>query len=206
MCLQFPTFCDFTVLLSFENLQNCVKRGGHILDIQKVASVGTISVKGQLLASHQLIGKLWNQFFRKLVGSVDVVPTGDQAGQLETSKVTLDQEFGPGLGGGVGVGRFQNVFLRHGIRFEIFSLSIDLVRRNVNESLDGGAIFGTLQQNVRSHNVGLGKGQGVTKGIVDVGLCRKVHNSVNLVFQERIVDNVWDRNVSLDEFEVGKVL
>ena len=127
------------------NLQNFVKCGGHVLDIQKVASVGTISVKGQLLASHQLIGKLWNQFFRKLVGSVDVVPAGDQAGQLETSKVTLDQEFGPGLGGGVGVGWFQNVFLRHGIRFEIFSLSIDLVRRNVNESLDGGAIFGTLQ-------------------------------------------------------------
>ena len=59
---------------------------------------------------------------------------------------------------------------------------------------------------MRSHNVGLGKGQGVTEGIVDVGLCCKVHNGVNVVFQERIIDNVWDRNISLDEFEVGKAL
>lgn len=163
-------------------------------------------MKGELLASHQLIRKLGNQLFRKLVGSVDIVSTSDQAGQLETAKVRLDQEFGSGLGGGVGVGWFQNVFLGHGIRFEIFSLSVDLIRRNVNESLEGGAVFGTLEKNVRSKNVGLGKGQRVSERVVDVGLRRKVHNCVNLIFEEGVIHNVWNGNVSLDEFEVRKIL
>lgn len=163
-------------------------------------------MKSKLLASHQLVGELWNQFFGELVGSVNVVSAGDQTGELETAKVRLDQEFGSGLGGGVGVGWFQNVFLGHGIRFEIFSLSIDFIRRNVNESLDGGAVFGTLEKNVRSHNVGMGKRQRVSERVVDVGLCRKVHNCVNFIFEEGVIHNVWDGNVSLDEFEVWKIL
>lgn len=187
-------------------LQNGVKGGGNILDVQKVTSVGTISVEGELLSSHQLIRELWNQFLGELVGSVNIVSTSDQARQLETAKVGLDQKFGTGLGGGVRVGGFQDVFFGHGIRFKIFPFPVDLIGRNVNESLECFAILGTLEKNVRSHNVGLSKGQRVSERVVDVGLGSKVHDGVDFVFEESIVDNVRRGNVSLDEFKVGKVL
>ena len=187
-------------------LQNGVKGAGNILDEQKITSVGTISVEGELLSSHQLIRELWDQFLGELMGSVHIVSTSDQARQLETAEVGLDQEFGAGLGGGVRVGGFQDVFFGHGIRFKIFPFPIDLIGRNVNESLEGFAILGTLEKNVRSHNVGMSKGQRVSERVVDVGLGSKVHDGVDFVFEERIVDNVRRGNVTLDEFEVGKVI
>ena len=39
-----------------------------------------------------------------------------------------------------------------------------------------------------------------------MSLCGKVHDRVDLVFKECIVDNVRHRNVPLDEFVIWKVL
>ena len=60
----------------------------------------------ELLAPHQLVGELGDQFLGELVGSVNIVAASDQAGQLKTAEVRLDQEFGTGLGRSIGVGRF----------------------------------------------------------------------------------------------------
>lgn len=140
-------------------MQDAVKGGCNILDVEEVTGIRTVSVQGELLASHQLVCELGNQFLGELVGAVHIVTTSDQARELETAEVRLDQEFGTGLGGSVRVGGFENVFFGHGIGFKIFSLSVDLIGGNVNESLDGWAVFGALQKYVCSEDVGLGKCQ-----------------------------------------------
>lgn len=59
-------------------------------------------------------------------------------------------------------------------------LAVDLIGTHVNEALDAGDL-GRLQQHVGAQNVVLGELEGVSEGVVDVGLGREVHNSINLL-------------------------
>ena len=187
-------------------LQNCVEGRCNIRDVQEVTCVGSISVKSELLARHQLVSELGDQFFGELVGPVHIVTTGDQTGELETAEVRLHQEFGTGLGCCVGIGRFQNVLFGHGIGFEILAFSIDLIGGNVNESLERLAVFGALEEDVGSVDIGVSERQRVTERVVDVGLGGKMHDGVNFFFQKRIVHNIGYRDITLDKLEVGQVL
>ena len=186
-------------------VQNDIKGTGDVLDKQKVACVGTVSVDGEGKIFQELVGKLGNQLFGELVRSVDVVTTGNQAGQFERSKVGFDQKFRSRFGSCIGVGGFQDVFFRHGIGVEIFSFSVNFISGDVNESFDGGAIFGRFQEHMGPVNVGLSKGKGVSKRIVHVGLRCKMHNGVDLFFAQHIRDQIGRSNVPLDKFKVGQI-
>mmetsp|Transcript_2458 Transcript_2458/g.5075 ORF Transcript_2458/g.5075 Transcript_2458/m.5075 type:complete len:338 (+) Transcript_2458:1664-2677(+) len=186
-------------------VQNDIKSRSDILDIQKVSSVGSVTMNGEGQVFQQLIGELGDELFRELMGSINVVSSRNQARQFEGTEVRLDQEFSASLCGSVGIGGFQNMFFRHGIRFEIFSFSIDFIGGNMNESFDGRAHFGGFQENVRAINVGLCKGKRVSERVVDMGLCRKVHNGINLFLSKNIRNQVGGRNVTLDKFEIRQV-
>jgi hypothetical protein len=94
----------------------------------------------------------------------------------------------------------------HGISFETLSLSVNLIGGNMDESFDGLASLGTLQKDVSSVNVGMGKGKRVSKRVVDMGLGCKVKDSVDLLFSQDKGNQVGCDNVTFDEFEVGQVL
>ena len=78
------------------------------------------------------------------MGSVDVVSTGNQTGEFKTTKVRFDQKLRPGFGGSVRVRRFEDVFFRHGIGFEIFTFAVNFIGRNMDEPFDAGTIFGAF--------------------------------------------------------------
>jgi len=137
--------------------------------------------------------------------SVDIVATGDQAREFETAEIRLDQEFGSGLGGGVGVCGLEDVFFGHGIGVKIFTFSIHLIGRNVNESLDGRAVFGALKKDVSSVNVGLRECHRVTERVVNVGLGGKMHYCVDLFLDERVGNKIGSCDITLDKLKVGQV-
>ena len=93
------------------------------------------------------------------MGSVDVVTTGNQHGQLEGAIVGLDEKFSTGLGGGVRVGGLENVLLRHGTSVEIFSLSVNFISGHMNESTHGGTGLGRFEKDVSSVDIGVRKGK-----------------------------------------------
>lgn len=187
-------------------VEDGVERAGNILNEQKVTSVGSISMQRELHALEKLVGELGNELLGVLVRAVHVVAASDDAGQLERSVVGLDDELGTGLGGGVRVGRLQNVFLSHGLGIEVFSLSVHLVGGHVDEATDGVAVFGRLEQDVGAVDVGLGEGEGVTERVVNVGLGGEMHHGIDLLLGEDVVDEVGTLDVALDELEIGQIL
>ena len=144
-------------------VEDGVERAGNILNEQKITGVGSISVQRELHTLEKLVGELGNELLGVLVRTVHVVAASDDAGQFEGSVVGLDYEFGTGLGGGVRVGRLQDVFLSHGLGIEVFSLAVHLVSGHVYEATDGVAVFGRLEQDVGAVDVGLGECEGVTE-------------------------------------------
>ena len=138
-------------------------------------------MKGKFHPFHKLIGKFGNELFWELMRSIDVVSSGDQTRDLEGSKVGFDEKLGAGLGGGIRVGRFQDVFFRHGVRFKVFSFTVDFIGRNVNEAFDGFANLGGFQEYMGSVNIGMGKGKGIAKGVVDVCLSRKMKDGIDFL-------------------------
>jgi len=76
----------------------------------------------------------------------------------------------------------------------------------VNEATDGFAVLGRLQQDVGSVNVGLGEGEGVAEGVVNVCLGGEVHHGIDLLLREDVVDEVGTLDVALDELEIGQIL
>lgn len=127
-----------------------IKGSGNIRHVQKVARVGAVAVNGERQAFHQLIRKLGDELFRKLVRAVDIVASRNETRQLKAAKVGLDEKLGSRLGGGVGVGRFQDVVLRHWVRIKVFAFAVDFIGRNVHEPLERAAGLGRLQQDVRA--------------------------------------------------------
>jgi hypothetical protein len=120
--------------------------------------------------------------------------------------IRLYKELGSCFRGSIRVGGFENRLFVHGLAIKSFSLSIHFIGRNVDETINVFEILGTFQQNMGTKNIGLGKRKRVTERIVDVGLSCKVHNGVNFVLGENEIDKVATRNISLDKFEVWKIL
>ena len=94
----------------------------------------------------------------------------------------------------------------HRVGLKVLTFSVDLIGRYVNEALEGRAALGRLEQNVRSVNVRVGKGEGVSKGVVHVRLGGKVHDGVNPLLLEHIRHKIGRANVSLDKLEVRESL
>jgi len=84
-------------------------------------------------------------------------------------------------------------------------LAVDLIGTHVNEALDAGDL-GRLQQHVGAQNVVLGELEGVSEGVVDVGLSREVHNSINLLSLQNEVHQVRTADISLHKLIVREVL
>mmetsp|Transcript_908 Transcript_908/g.2029 ORF Transcript_908/g.2029 Transcript_908/m.2029 type:complete len:216 (-) Transcript_908:342-989(-) len=183
-------------------MKNDFERTRDVLHIKEVAGVAPIPVQRHATTTKDLVGELWNQLLWELVGTIDVVPAGDDAGKLERAMVGFDQKFGPRFRGGVGVGGFQQVILLHRFRFEGFSLPVHLVRRHVDEPLDALVALGRLKKNMRSVDITLGEVERITERVVDVGLCGKVHNCVNLFLCHNVRDEVGAADVTLDELKV----
>lgn len=151
---------------------------GNVLNKQEVSLVLSIAVKGHSAATHKLVDELGDQFLRELVRAVDVVATSDDEGHAKRSVVRLGKELGASLGGGVGVGGLQHLFLHHGILVMVL-LAVHLIGGDVNESLDAVVLRG-LKEHMRAHDVVLGELEGVAEGVVDVRLGREVHDRVDL--------------------------
>lgn len=187
-------------------VEDGVERAGNILNEQKVTGVGSISVQGELHTLEKLVGELGNELLGVLVRAVHVVAASDDAGQLERSVVGLDDELGAGLGGGVRIGGLQDVFLSHGLGVEVFTLAVHLVGGHVDETTDSVAVLGRLEQDVGAVDVGLGECEGVTERVVNVSLGGEMHNGVDLLLLEDVVDEVGTLDVALDELEIGQIL
>lgn len=52
-------------------------------------------------------------------------------------------------------------------------------------------------------NIVLREFKAVPKRIVDMGLCRKVHNRVDAFGDEQVIDEICTGNVTADEFHIG---
>jgi len=59
---------------------------------------------------------------------------------------------------------------------------------------------------MRSIDICLSERERVSKGIINVGLSCKVENGINIVFLEYVCHKITAANISLDEFEIGKIL
>mmetsp|Transcript_16058 Transcript_16058/g.29014 ORF Transcript_16058/g.29014 Transcript_16058/m.29014 type:complete len:225 (-) Transcript_16058:303-977(-) len=161
-------------------VENDIKGIGHVRHVQKVTSVTAITMNGKRQITHELIGQFGNELFGILVRSIDIVSSCNENGQLEGAKVRLDQKLGTRLCRRVWIGRFQDVLFQHGVGIEIFSFTIDFIRTDVNESLNGRTALCGFEENVSTVNVGMSKGKGVSKGVVDMCLSSKVHDGVNI--------------------------
>ena len=118
--------------------------------------------------------------------------------------VGLYEELSPGLRCCVWVRGFQNMFLIHCLSFERLAFTVHLIRRYMDETTNALVILGRLQQNMRAHNVTLGKVERIPKRIVNMCLCRKVNNSINILLRHNVRHKVWTANITLDEFKVFK--
>jgi hypothetical protein len=186
-------------------VKDAVERASDIGHVKEVTGITSISMNGNGQSAQNLVGELGDQLLRELMGSVYVVTSGYNTGELEGAMVGFDEEFRSGLGGSVWVGRFEDVLFVHGLRVEGLTFSVYLIGGYVDESPHGGAVLGALEEYVGSVDVRLGECEGVTEGVVDVGLCCEVHDGVDFVFLEGVVDEITARDVSLDEFEVGEL-
>ena len=196
---------DIINVPSLALVKDAVECTCHVLDVKEVTGVGSISMNSHRHATQQLVSKFGNQLLGILVRSVYVVASGDDHRKLERAMVRLHQELSSCLGGGVWVCRLQDVFFIHGVGIKVFTFSIYLICRDMNESADGGAVLGRLEQNVCAIDVGLGEGEGVTKGVIYMGLCCKVHDSVDIILLKAVVYKVITANITFHKLEVGEI-
>ena len=117
---------------------------------------------------------------------INIIPPGNDAGELKRSVVALDQKFRPRLGRGVRIGGFQDVFFFHGLRFEGFSLSIHFIGADVDETLHATMTFGRLEKDVSAEDIGLGEVKGVAETVVHVRLGGEVHDGVDLLLDHDV--------------------
>ena len=162
-------------------------------------------MKSKLHPLKKLVGKLGNELLGILVGTVDIVTTGDDAGELEGPVIGFDNELSTSLCSSVGVRRLKNVLFSHGLGVEVLALTVHLIRRHMDETADGFTTLGRFKKDVSAINVGLREGEGVTERVVDVRLSGKVHHCINLLLLEDVVDKIRTGNVSLNELEIWQV-
>ena len=72
----------------------------------------------------------------------------------------------------------------------------------MDEPLDLTSDFASLEKDMSAIDVVLCELEAVAKRVVNMSLCCKVHDGVNGLREEDVVDKVSSGNVSLDELEV----
>ena len=125
----------------------------------------------------------------------------DDHGQPEGPVVGLHEELGRCLGRRVRVGGLEDVVLDHGRRLHGLALAVDLVCRDVDEA-NHIVHLGRFQQHVRAEDVVPRELERVAERVVDVRLRREVHDRVDLLRLQNVVDEVRRADVALDEFVV----
>jgi hypothetical protein len=185
-------------------VEDAVECTCNISDVKEVTGVTSVPMNSHRQSTQDLVDELGNQLLGELMRSVDVVSSSDDNGKLERAVVGFNEEFRSSLGCGIGVSGFQDVLFVHGLAVEGLSLSVNLIGRNVDEALHSFAILGAFKKHMGSEDVCLRECEGVTERIVYVGLSCKVHDGVNLILLEDVVDQITTGNVSLDEFKVWK--
>ena len=136
---------------------------------------------------------------------IHIVTASDDHRELEGAVVTLHEKFSSSLGGRVRIRWLQHVVLHHRIGVEVFAFTIDFIRGNMNETLDGRTTLGALQKHVGSVDIGVRKGKGVSEGVVHMSLGCEVHDGVDGFLLEDVADKVRGANVALHKLEVGQV-
>lgn len=116
----------------------------------------------------------------------------------------MDQHFRGGLACCVGIRWSQDAGLKQIIRV-ISDLSIDLVGGDVDELLDADLLC-ALQQNVSSVDVRMCEGVGVSEAQINVRLCSKVEDSINLMSLQTVHDLGGVRDIAMVECEVALVV
>mmetsp|Transcript_5044 Transcript_5044/g.11863 ORF Transcript_5044/g.11863 Transcript_5044/m.11863 type:complete len:377 (-) Transcript_5044:10-1140(-) len=179
----------------------CARHIGHV---EEIPGVRAGPVQGHAPPPEELVGELRDELLRVLVRPVHVVPAGHDYGEVERAVVRFDQELGRGLGGGVRVGRLEDVLLAHGVLVG-FALPVYLVRGHVHEALDSMNLR-RLQKNVRAVDVVLRELERVAEGVVDMRLGGEVHDGVDLLRLEDVVHQVGRADIALDELVVRAVV
>jgi len=150
------------------------------------------------------MNKLGDQLLGVLLGTVDIVTSGDNDGELERFLVTLDHKLSSSFTGAVGVGWVEGRV--DSLTFFFFAhlrLSVYFIGTDVDESSNlGHEELGRLKEYMSSHNVGLGEAERVSKRVVDVSFSGKVHDGIYFVSSEDVVHQIGGANISLDKYKV----
>lgn len=190
----------------FSLVKDAVECTCDIYNVEKVTGIASISVDGDGKSTQDLVSELGDELLGELMGSVYIVSPSDDTWKLERTVVGLDEELSSSLGCSIRVSRLKNVLFVHWLGVKVFSLSVYLISRNVNEPLHCVAHLCALEENVCSVDVRLGECERVSKGVINVGLGCKVKHGINVVLLEYICYKITTANVSFHEFEVGEIL
>ena len=182
-------------------MEDAVEGARHVLDEEEVPRVLARPVQRHGAAARELVREFGDQLLGELVRAVDVVAARDDHGQPEGPVVGLHEELGRGLRRRVRVRGLEDVVLDHGRRLHGLALAVDLVRRDVDEAHDVVHLRG-LEQHVRAEDVVPRELERVAERVVDVRLRREVHDRVDLLRLQDVVDEVRRADVALDEFVV----
>ena len=99
------------------------------------------------------------------------------------------------------VGSLEDVVLER-LLLVLLALAVHLVGAVVAEAADVLALLGRLEEHVGADDVAVRELEAVAEGVVDVRLGGEVHDGVDLLGLEHVIDEVGCANVSLDEFVV----
>lgn len=97
-----------------------------------------------------------------------------------------------------------HLFLVHGLLVQSL-LPVDLISADMDEPLDACHLSG-LKEHMCAHDVVLGELEGVSEGIVDVGLCSKVHDGVDFLCLQDVIDKIGTANITANKLVVWKIL
>ena len=199
-----PLFFDTDVVnLSGGTLvKDGVESPSNVFNEDEGASVVSITMDTQRHVSLEAADELGDELLGVLVRTVDVVTTGNDEGELERAKIRLGDELGGGFGGRVGVGGLKNhVFA------VVLSLAftIDLVCADMDEPLHTATVSG-FEENMGSQDVGLSEREGVSEGVIDMGLGSEVHNGIDLLGDNDVANEIRRTDVAFDKLVVGVLL
>mmetsp|Transcript_30148 Transcript_30148/g.71843 ORF Transcript_30148/g.71843 Transcript_30148/m.71843 type:complete len:376 (+) Transcript_30148:1165-2292(+) len=191
-------------------VQDDVKSGCHVLNVQVRALAQTISMHRELLVPFQHHDHFGNQLFRVLAWAVDVVATGDQDGQSVGPVVAFHHHLCSGLRGCVRVRRIQRRgSLNLHVPFIVVTsvLAVHLISANMDVSLYLMLhLLQHLQNSVSAQDIVIREGHRVAKGEVHMRLCREVHHCVDVLLLDDVMEQVRALDVSFHELEVGLAL
>jgi hypothetical protein len=142
-------------------------------------------VDRELFALAQKFYEFWNQFLRILVRAVDIITSNNYDRKTETMVIRAGDEFGSGLRRGVGIRRIQKRFLATSGMVTI-DLSVDLVRRKMEEFCEPAILFRRLEQGMCTNHIICRILKGIIEGIVDVALRGKMNNRTYLIFVKQM--------------------